>query len=324
MNELISIIIPVYNVERYLEKCLNSVLEQTYQNIEIILVNDGSTDNSLKICEGYSEKDKRVHIVQQRNAGLSAARNVGIKNAKGKYFMFIDSDDWIDKNMVKSLYNSLKKFNVKLACCGKVVYESENTFYKRGLLEDQILDIKDIIRLSAFDKDVGIAAWGKMYDREIFNNLKFPEGEIHEDVAIMYRIFDKCQRVFVLGNSYYYYYRFNGTGISKSEYSNKFDIVLKHDLENEKFIIDKYADLKDIMMAITANSCINTQLKILKTTNGYIKFKNQYDIYKSVLKERLKCYLKQKDISLKRGIWLIIILCTNSITYKLYKLIRYC
>lgn len=115
--DLISIIVPVYNVEKYLEHCLNSIINQTYKNLEIILVNDGSTDNSLEICESFKQKDSRIKIITKGNGGLSSARNEGLKIAKGNYISFVDSDDWIDADFIKALYNNLISTDSDMSTC---------------------------------------------------------------------------------------------------------------------------------------------------------------------------------------------------------------
>ena len=123
-QDLISIVVPIYNVEKYLEKCINSIIIQTYKNIEIILVNDGSTDSSGKICDIYLKIDKRIKVVHKKNGGLSDARNVGIENAKGKYIAFIDSDDFLDSDFIEILYNLIIEYNADVSCCKcNVIYK---------------------------------------------------------------------------------------------------------------------------------------------------------------------------------------------------------
>ena len=127
-NELISIVIPIYNVEKYIEKCLDSVIKQTYKNIEIILVDDGSPDNCGKICDSYANNDKRIQVIHKENGGLSDARNVGIERANGKYITFVDSDDYIELDYIEYLYTLIKKYNTKISFCKvNVVFNENNT-----------------------------------------------------------------------------------------------------------------------------------------------------------------------------------------------------
>ena len=126
MNELISVIVPIYNVEKYLERCLDSIIKQTYKNLDIILVDDGSIDNSTKICDEYVKKDSRIKVIHKENGGLSDARNVGIDNSDGKYICFIDSDDYIELDMIENLYDGIVKNNANICCCGKLLEYEKN------------------------------------------------------------------------------------------------------------------------------------------------------------------------------------------------------
>lgn len=318
MQDLISVIVPVFNVEKYVAMCINSILSQTYNNLEIIIVNDGSTDNSGKICEQFYKQDKRVKVFHKENGGLSSARNYGITKALGNYFVFVDSDDWIEKTMVEDLYNAIKKYDIKMACCGRVNYKNENIFENIGISESCLLSSEQAIRMAAFNNDVSIAAWGKIYAKELFDAIRFPEGEIHEDVAIMYKLMHKSQKIYVLGK-YEYYYRYNNYGISKSKYSKKFTSVLKHDIDNEIFIRENYTNLEKFIQSVTANSCIDMMMKIVKTPNGCITFIKDFNEYKKEFKKRIKYYFKFRKISLKEIIWLIVLFSINSKNIKIYR-----
>lgn len=318
MQDLISVIVPVFNVEKYVAICINSILSQTYNNLEIIIVNDGSTDNSGKVCEQISLNDKRIKLFNKENGGLSSARNYGVTKALGKYFVFVDSDDWIKETMIEDLYNALKKHNVKIACCGRVNYKNENDFEKIGISEGCLLSSEQAIRMAAFNKDVGIAAWGKIYAREVFETIRFPEGEIHEDVAIMYKLFHESQNIYVLGE-YEYYYRYNNDGISKSNYSEKFKPVLRHDIENEIFIRENYTNLESFIQSVTANSCICMMMKIAKTPNGCLTYVKDFNEYKKEFKKRMKYYFKFRKIRLKEFIWLIVLFSINSKNINIYR-----
>ena len=151
MPPLISIIIPVYNVEKYLDKCINSVLMQTYKNIEILLINDGSTDSSGQICESYAKKDSRIKVIHKENGGLSDARNVGIEHSTGSYIMFVDSDDYIDCNMASVLYNLLNSTNSDMAICNctKVDEEYNMLTTPSSVTDEIILGKKALDKLNA-------------------------------------------------------------------------------------------------------------------------------------------------------------------------------
>lgn len=283
MEPLVSVIIPVYKVEKYLDTCVDSVLKQTYKNLEIILVDDGSPDQCGLICDSWSKKDQRIKVLHKENGGLSSARNAGMKIAKADYWCFVDSDDWIAVDMIETMMNCFAE-NVDLVCCGKVIY-GENLGTTLTSPKSMCLNSKDAIEKSLFDKDIGIAAWGKIYKRSLFTGVWFPEGEIHEDAAIMIQIFDRARKIHVI-NRALYYYRYNKNGISKSEYSTKFDVVLKHNLVNEQYLIRKYPELKKQAEAMVASGCFGMMLKILKTPKGYEQFWKQF-------RENKQCYLKR-------------------------------
>ncbi len=217
MNEKISIIVPVYKVEQYINECINSVIRQTYKNIEIILVDDGSPDKCPNICDDFAKKDKRIKVIHQKNKGLSGARNTGIKISTGKYICFVDSDDFIADDYVEFLYNNLIYNNVDISMCGFVDYYSESKkvcklvknikkIYKKE--EAQIyLNI-----LGYFD----VASWNKLYKRELFDNIKFPIDKTCEDWRIMFKIIDKAEKIYY-DSTVKYYYRKRENSITTSK-----------------------------------------------------------------------------------------------------------
>ncbi|WP_133966030.1 glycosyltransferase family 2 protein [Eubacterium limosum] len=231
---LISIVIPVYNAAPYLVRCLDSVVEQTIENIEIIIVNDGSTDNSLEICEMYKEKDKRVVLINKQNGGLSDARNVGINMAKGQYIGFVDSDDWIRKNMFERLYAPfLENSNVDIAVCGYALVELvDKRVYKRKQIctinkeETYDSNIYKIVYSKDSDRALEVPVWNKLYRKKLFDNLKFEIGKINEDNLISLELYSKVKKIIHIPG-YYYYYRFNDLGICRTKYSQKSLTILE-------------------------------------------------------------------------------------------------
>ncbi len=215
---IISVIVPVYNVEYYLPKCLDSILSQTFSNIEIICVNDGSTDGSRKILEQYSKKDSRIKIVDKKNGGLSSARNAGMKVAVGEFYSFVDSDDWIDNTMLEKLYENITTLNTEISICAVHQFDETN---------QKIDDSNPYYTLEFFDKsfdnavfsyketkpfimDVCVMAWNKLYRRSLIEkcNAEFPDGLIFEDGPFFFSIFFKTQRVSIV-REFLYYYRIN-------------------------------------------------------------------------------------------------------------------
>lgn len=220
MNDLISIIIPVYNVEHYLDACMASILEQTYHNIDIILVDDGATDNSGKMCDYYAETDERVKVIHKQNGGLSDARNKGIAQAKGDYIMFIDSDDVVSQNLVEYLYKMMKDNSADITICDpvhcypdkKIVFEPETCM--------KIFDSEAAIVEMLYQKSFLVSAWGKLYRKEYFNDILFPYGMLFEDSAVMYKIFDKAKRI-AYGNAKLYGYMHREGSITTTKFSKR-------------------------------------------------------------------------------------------------------
>ena len=206
MGDKISVIVPIYNVEKFLEKCIKSIVNQTYKNLEIILVDDGATDNSGKICDEFSKKDKRIKVIHKINGGLSDARNTGIQAATGKYISFIDSDDWIEDD----LYENIVKENVNdsdIITFGIFIdYDNGKTITKTPF-EKEILDNKTgLIYLNSY-KNIDVSACNKIYKKELFSDIVFPVGKYCEDYYIMYKIFDKAKKIMVLPYAKYHYFQ---------------------------------------------------------------------------------------------------------------------
>ena len=190
---LVSIIVPVYNVEKYLDKCLKNLVNQTYSNIEIIIIDDCSTDNSYNIIKKY-EKYKNIKIIHNKeNLGISAARNIGLKQAQGDYILFVDSDDWVEKDAVDKLYNLINKFQTNIA-----IGESIDIFgiYKRGKNPKIIIDKLDDLRVNPnlISNEIGVV-WNKLYKHDFLNNTSFPEGLVYEDIPFIYPLLFKAEKV---------------------------------------------------------------------------------------------------------------------------------
>ncbi|MCM1518074.1 MAG: glycosyltransferase [Pseudoflavonifractor sp.] len=202
---LISVIVPVYNVEKYLGTCIDSLVSQTYPNIEIILIDDGSTDNSGSICDMYSETHSNISVYHEPNGGSSVARNKGIDVSTGEYICFVDSDDWADKHMIESLYGNIAAYDADIATCQEVIVTDEGCRSHRehgGIrLTDAMAAVEDIL----YQRDITPAPWCKLFRRSLFDSLRFPPGILYEDLALIYRLFEISARIVVSGERLYYY-----------------------------------------------------------------------------------------------------------------------
>lgn len=212
----ISVIIPVYQAECYLSRCMESVRHQTWKDYEMILVDDGSTDSSGRLCDGYMCSDQRVRVIHQRNQGLSAARNAGISNAKGQWIAFVDADDAVSPWYLERLYQAASRQNCEIAQCG---FEP---FYRQMPLTDLGDDRCEVFSGEEMQQRIyspkrqiyleSTVSWNKLYRKELFEKISFPEGKIHEDEAVSYRLYAKAKRVAVLSVRLYWYYQ-NHEGI---------------------------------------------------------------------------------------------------------------
>ena len=204
---LISVVIPVYNVEQYIEKCLDSITGQTYRNLEIIMVDDGSTDQSGAACDRIAKTDDRIRVIHQVNGGPSKARNTGIDHAKGQYLFFVDGDDYIAPDMIKELYRRLQTDRSDIALCGVSRVEADGVISREFTLPDDV-----ITGLQSLEKAYGLNGVlfcsmivNKLYRKKLFSNVRFPVGRFHEDEATVYKILDQCELISIVSNPSYYY-----------------------------------------------------------------------------------------------------------------------
>ena len=212
---MVSVIIPIYNVEKYLEECVESVLYQTYQDLEIILVDDGSPDGCGAICDEYAQKDKRVKVIHKENGGLSDARNAGLDVCRGDYIVFVDSDDCIHPQMIERLYNLLMKYQTDMAICSfQDIEENEMPLYAKydAQGKEYCFEKENIMNQLQSRNLLTVVAWNKIYKARLFENIRYPKGYIHEDEFIIHKLLHLCTRT-VYTEEKLYYYRKRGDSI---------------------------------------------------------------------------------------------------------------
>lgn len=224
---LVSIIVPVYNVAPYLRRCLDSIINQTYSQLEIILVDDGSTDDSGDICDEYSRKDNRIKIIHKPNGGISSARNTGLEVAKGEYIAFVDSDDWLDLHMYESLIAAFQAFpDADLVTCGIIKeYDDKNIQTANNSGEIVVRQEASVYRdLFDGEKNIRFEVWNKLFKNKIINELRFVEGQIFEEVNFDFYVIRRSKCVVTLDMSLYHY-RMQRPGNTISSFKwNKFSI----------------------------------------------------------------------------------------------------
>ncbi len=206
-NPLISLIIPCYNAEGSLQRCLDSVIQQTYSNLEIIIVDDGSTDGTSKIYQTFLNEDQRIKVLKQDNAGVSRARNQGIKSATGEYICFVDADDWVEANYCFELHHLLTSENADIAII-EAAYEDENgtVVFKKAISNEKILEGKRALALLLEDDIIQSHPWGKLYKSSLFKNVDFPVNlKCFEDYSTLFKIFDKAVKVVKSNKALYHY-----------------------------------------------------------------------------------------------------------------------
>lgn len=212
MNDLISVIVPVYKVEQYLNDCINSLVNQSYKNLEIILVDDGSPDNCPIMCDNWAKKDKRIKVIHKKNGGLSSARNAGLDVANGDYFTFVDSDDWISLSMYEDMLKIFKNDDVDVVA-GKINCYFEKTgiikpfmessdYYK--ITQDLIINKEKYQKLT-LSRVLESAAWNKLYKASLFCDLRFKENRYYEDYLYIYNISKRIKNIYYIAKPYYYY-----------------------------------------------------------------------------------------------------------------------
>ena len=213
----ISVIVPVYNVEKYLPRCVDSILAQTYENLEVILVDDGAKDNSAAICDAYAAKDSRVQVLHKENGGLSSARNAGLETATGAYIAFVDSDDWIEPDAYAHLMHLMENYQVKLVCGGRYDVNGKTGEKTVGLCpkEEGVISAEELVgRIFLWD-GCDSSACDKLYHRSLLENFRFPEGKVCEDVPVTYRIVLQAGQAALSDRPFYNYYHRSGS-ISKA------------------------------------------------------------------------------------------------------------
>lgn len=247
MRDLISVIVPVYNVEPFLERCIQSLKNQTYRNLEIILVDDGSTDQSLTLCRKVAETDDRIRVFQQQYQGVSASRNCGLAHASGEYIMFLDGDDEAAPNYVEKLYKTLQDNGLDIAqCC--LIRVKDGCKLQELPVEDGVklfsgLDMQ--MRIFNRDRYFTMCLCGKIFRKELFDGLRFPEGRINEDESLIYLLMYRAKRVGVI-DDYLYYYHYNSDSITEKPYNI-------HRLDCFYMLEEKYAFYKSKGLTAFAN-----------------------------------------------------------------------
>lgn len=270
MNPLVSVIIPIYNVEKYLGKCLDSVINQDYKNIEIILINDGATDNSLNIAIDYQKKDKRIKVFSQKNQGLSAARNTGLDKAVGDYITFIDSDDYVSKDYVSYMFNLLKKNNFRssLAIASLMdVFEKSGKQINTGNNQEYSWSGKKCIEKMCYHDLVDTCAYAKLGTKELYKDFRFPVGKVFEDIGSTYQLFEKS-KIVECGFKPIYFYNIRKNSITTDRFNERKLDLLEMTDKMASCVESKYPDLHDAVLRRQVYARFSTLNQTLHTKSS--------------------------------------------------------
>lgn len=261
---LISVIVPVYKVEQFLPRCVDSLLSQTYHNLEILLVDDGSPDRCGEICDEYAAKDPRIRVIHKANGGLGSARNAGIAQAKGEYISFIDSDDWVDSDSYSRLYALLLKYSAQMVIAGRYDYYEKSGEERPGLCpqqEEKVTGEEAARRILTWNH-MDTAAWDKLYHRSLFASLRYPEGVIHEDYPVTYRAALLCKSC-ALGDFSFYHYNHRAGSITKSAFNRRDFAQLDAAMEIQDYLSANHPALNQAADYLVGFSLRWTILRIL-------------------------------------------------------------
>ena len=299
MDELISVIIPIYKVEKYLKQCIESVINQTYTNLDIILVDDGSPDNCGLLCDEYEKKDSRIRVIHKQNGGLSDARNAGITIAQGEYIGFVDSDDYISQDMYEKLHSAIKKNNAQLAVCNfQYVNEDGTEINKQSPVKNEKLSrIEALHKLNESMWWYYVTAWNKLYRKELFSNIRFPFARLYEDAYLVHEIMGECDNIATISEKLYYYRQRDNSIITSGKSVRNYDAV------------EALCNRCDYYYRLGYNELIRGTVFVLK---------EEFDSLYSIVIPRNKSEYKRIDMLRKRFVKLLFLYKDYSLGFKEY------
>lgn len=296
-NPLISVIVPIYKVEEYLDRCVESIVNQTYKNLEIILVDDGSPDNCPQMCDEWAEKDNRINVVHKENGGLSDARNAGMPFATGEIISFIDSDDWIDLDMFKKMLSRMQNDNSDMVSCGVKWVEEDGSLIRDVTSDDVVLDTTTAMKELLNDSKLKQHVWNKIYKYDLIKDIPFEKGKYHEDVFWSYQIVGRAKKVSVVKESFYNYVQ-RSNSIMGERYSAKRLDALDANRQRCEYIKNYFPKLYDNALYVYIGSC-HYQLQCAVRAN---QTKDVIDNIKNRTSYR-KTGHPTRGITLKQKIW---------------------
>lgn len=263
--DLISVIVPVYKVEAYLDRCVQSIVDQTYRNLEIILVDDGSPDHCGRLCDAWAVKDPRIKVIHKPNGGLSDARNVGMAASTGEYIAFVDSDDWLDVQMYQHLHEAMTKTDSDIASCGarRVWLDGTPARELLGVNRDCVLEQEDAMKALLTAQGLVMTVWNKLYRKKLVDGVQFLVGMVHEDEFWTWQVIARAKRVVTVKESYYNYLQressIMGAGFSETRFA-----VIQAKTERQKYVEAQMPRLKDTGRVDMVFTCMYLGIEVFK------------------------------------------------------------
>lgn len=301
----VTVIVPVYKVENYLSRCVESIQKQSWAELEIILVDDGSPDRCGEICEAYRAGDERITVIHKENGGLSSARNAGLRIAKGDWLCFVDSDDYIQTDMIEQLLTAAEKSGAPIAACG---FTSDEKMLRSGITEElRIFTAAEAIREIVADGAICTSAWAKIYERRLFDGILFPEGMLYEDYGTIYKLLHRAGRVAFVDTEKYYY-TYNVGGITKSAFSAKqMDYFTVSD-ELAAFVAENYPELSGPVRFRATDMAISL-LRKLSVTPEPERFAEEEKTLVGIIRKNCPGFLFSRYAAAKKLSGLAVALC---------------
>jgi glycosyltransferase involved in cell wall biosynthesis len=322
MNKKVSIIVPVYNSEKYLKKCLDSILNQNYKNIEVLVIDDGSNDNSLDIIHEASTRDKRIIVIEKKNGGVSSARNEGLTRASGDYIGFVDSDDYIKKEMYEELVLNLELHNADIVECGYIRVNKDYTEEKHYKLEDKITEGSYECSKEFLSKiNTTNFSVNKIYKKYIFDNLEFPNYSYSEDYFLNTKAFYKCTKKVSISTCYYYYYTNEKSAIYRPFSSAKIDGVEVGEVL-VGFHKERYSELQPFISLYIVKYILNIYLSLNEnSTEDYEKYNKllKRKFYENFWISNKVLITKKREFKVLINIWIFFFSPNLFCLYKNYR-----
>lgn len=300
MDELISIIVPVYNASEYIVRCVESIQNQTYSNFELILINDGSKDNSLEICKMLAGQDQRIVVLDRPNGGASAARNMGLERMNGQYVVFADSDDYVSPSYIENLYKAAKQGDFDIVQCN--LESTTDTDKQLDVIAFRQNDVKEVTKKQALnERKYKVSVWGKIYCSHVFENFRFQEGIIYEDDASYYIFIDRAQKIAILDETLYFYYM-SENSVMRNDKKNKSTVFIG--IYEDRIRYFRERNNEELLEGSYDRYCLVLMLALARSYTCGNNKEDQSQFW-TIFKKYFRLTMKSKTIGMKEKVMFI-------------------